>query len=184
MTGVIPADASAFLREMVERIERATLSRLGRTTPESLHWQPDREANSIGVTVWHYTRWLDLLGTVTLVGGTAGAQHWLRDGWSARTRYDPQGIGYGGLGLITGYTIDEMLAVPHLTAAELGEYHSASARSLQRALARDDARTLARVIHFVDADTTAFELVFSTLLGATRHLGEIDALLSLFARRF
>ena len=182
MSDVIPADAAALLRELAERVERGTLSRLKRTTAESLHHQPDPDANSVGVTVWHYTRWFDLLGTVTLVRGRIEDQHWLRDGWMTRTGYDPRVIGYGGLGLITGYTVAEMRAVPRMAAAELADYHSAAMRSLSAALAREDPRTLAATVAFVDEQPTRFELVFSTLLGATRHLGEIDALLSLFAR--
>jgi len=182
VSDVIPVDATGLLRELAERVERGTLSRLRRATAESLHRQPDPDANSIGVTVWHYTRWFDLLGTVTLVRGRVEDQHWLRDGWMTRTGYDPRGIGYGGLGLITGYTAGEMRAVPRLSAAELGEYHSAAMRSLAAAIAREDPRALATTIAFVDEHPTRFELVFSTLLGATRHLGEIDALLSLFAR--
>jgi hypothetical protein len=183
MSDAIPADPAAVLGQLVDRVERGTLSRLKRTTPESLAWQPDPDANSIGVTVWHYTRWFDLLGTVTLVAGPLESQHWLRDGWASRTGYDPRGIGYGGLGLITGYTSEEMRKVPALDAEALGEYHQKAMASLRSTLAREDARTLAQNIYFVDADTTRFELVFSTLLGATRHLGEIDALVSLFARR-
>jgi hypothetical protein len=35
---------------------------------------------------------------------------------------------------------------------------------------------------FVDTDSSRFELLLSLLLGANRHLGEIDALLPLFSR--
>ena len=52
-----------------------------------------------------------------LVGGDIADQHWFRDGWMERAGYDPRGIGYGGFGLITGYTVAEMQAVPHLSAA-------------------------------------------------------------------
>jgi DinB family protein len=178
----IPSDSVAILVELVDRVESGTLRRLKRVTPEALSWQPDPEANSIGVTIWHYSRWFDLLGTVTLPGGPNEAQRWMRDGWTARTGYDPSGIGFGGLGLITGYTVAEMRTVPQLEAEKLGEYHRSAMASLRAALAREDARTLAQTVHFVDSDPTRFELVFGTLLGATRHLGEIDALLSLYSR--
>ena len=48
MSGPILADAPAFLRELVMRLQRSTLSRLKRVDPAALYWQPDHEANSIG----------------------------------------------------------------------------------------------------------------------------------------
>lgn len=179
----IPADAAAFLRDLVARLEKATHARLGRTTPESLHWQIEREANSVGVTIWHYTRWIDALGTVALPGGDVLAQHWFHDGWAERTGYDPRGLGSAGLGNLTGYTVEEMLAVPRLSAADLGEYHHAAAVSLVDALKREDVVSLEREISFGGGETSCFELVLGIVLGETRHLGEIDALLALYARR-
>ena len=134
MSEPIPADRVALLRDLVARLQRGTLSRLTRIPIDALYWQAHRETNSIGVTMWHYTRWFDLLGTVTLVGGETESQHWFRDGWMERTGYDPRGIGSGGLGLITGYTVDEMLAVPRLPASELAEYLRASMASALVAL--------------------------------------------------
>lgn len=178
----IPETSSDHLRDLVTRLRRSTLSRLKRASPEALYWQPDVEANSIGVTIWHYTRWFDFYGTVALVGGDIGDQHWLRDGWMERTGYDPRGIGYGGLGLITGYTVAEMQAVPHLNAADLAAYHGAAMDSMLGALAKDDAASLARPLRVGDAEDSRFEQVLGLILGANRHLGEIDALMSLHSR--
>ena len=182
MSGPILADAPAFLRELVMRLQRSTLSRLKRVDPAALYWQPDHEANSIGVTVWHYTRGFDLFGAVTLVARNIDDQHWFTDGWSKRTGYDPRGIGYGGLGLLTGYTVAEMQAVPHLSAVELAEYHQVAMASMLAALASDDAASLTTPLRIGDDEDTRFEQVLGLILGANRHLGEIDALAALFSR--
>ena len=179
----IPNDAVSFVRELFTRLEKATHARLGRTTPDSLHWQLDREANSVGVTVWHYSRWIDALGIVALPGGDVLAQHWFADGWAERTGYDPRGLGTGGMGLLTGYSVEEMLAVPQLSAADLGEYHHASVASLLDALARENPSSFERQIAFAGGDTSCYELVLGIALGETRHLGEIDAILATYARR-
>lgn len=179
----MPQTSPEFLRDLVTRLRRSTLSRLKRTPADALYWQPDAEANSIGVTIWHYTRWFDLFGMVTLVDGDVADQHWFRDGWSERTGYDPRGIGYGGYGLITGYTVAEMQAVPQLSAADLGTYHATAMDSMLAALARDDLASLSRPMRIAADEDSRFEQVLGLILGANRHLGEIDALLSLFSRR-
>ena len=38
--------------------------------------------------------------------------------------------------LLTGYSVDEMLAVPHLSADELAEYHTAATTSALSAIAK------------------------------------------------
>jgi hypothetical protein len=178
----LPETSPELLRDLVTRLRRSTLSRLKRASPEALYWQPDPEANSIGVTIWHYTRWFDFFGTVALVHGDIADQHWIGDGWLERTGYDPRGLGYGGYGLITGYSVAQMQAVPHLSAAELGTYHAAATDSMLSALARDDIASLSQPLRIADDEDSRFEQVLGLILGANRHLGEIDALLSLFSR--
>ena len=185
MASAIPNDAGAFLRELISRLQRGTLARLKSIPAEALYWQPHRESNSIGVTIWHFSRWWDLFGTVTLVGGNIEDQHWLRDGWMKRTGYDPRGIGDPKYGLITGYTVDEMLAVPHLNAEDLAAYHTASTDSALAALAHDDTASLAAMMRFGEgqAEGSRYAQVLGLALGSHRHLGEIDALASLRERQ-
>jgi hypothetical protein len=91
-------------------------------TPEELNWQPDAEANSIGVTVWHVARWLDLLTVRILENRPPGDEQWHTRGWRESTGYDPRGIGSGGLGAISGYTLEEVAAIPRLSAHDLLTY--------------------------------------------------------------
>jgi len=185
MSEVIPTGAPGFLSELVSRLQRGTLARLKRIPADALYWQPHRESNSIGVTIWHYTRWWDLFGTVTLVDGAIDAQHWFRDGWMDRTGYDPRGKPPDGLGLITGYSVDEMLAVPHLSADDLAAYHTASTTSAISAIEAEDATSLQRTLQVGEGDTggSRYAQILGLALGSHRHLGEIDALSSLFERR-
>ncbi len=81
---------------------RAGLDRQLTTTPEAaLHWRPAREMNSIGDTVWHVARWLDLCDS-WLRNSAPETQHWIADGWAGRTGYDPRGVGPDRPGLPNG----------------------------------------------------------------------------------
>jgi len=184
VSDAIPSDAAAFLGELVMRMQRGTLARLKRVPADALYWQPHRESNSIGVTVWHYTRWWDFFGTVALVGGDVAAQHWIRDGWADRTGYDPRGKPPDGFGLLTGYSVEEMLAVPHLSADELAAYHTASTTSALSAIAAEDGTSLQEILHVGEGDSGGprYAQILGLALGSHRHLGEIDALRALFER--
>jgi hypothetical protein len=185
MSEAIPADAPAFLGELVSRLQRGTLARLRRIPEEALYWQPHRESNSIGVTVWHYTRWWDLFGTVVLVDGMVEDQHWFRDGWMERTGYDPRGKPPDGLGLITDYSVEEMLAVPQLSAEDLAAYHTPSMNSTLSAIAAEDAASLGRILHVGESEAggSRYAQILALALGSHRHLGEIDTLASLYERQ-
>lgn len=185
MADAIPGDATAFLRELVTRLQRGTLARLRKIPADALYWQPHRESNSIGITVWHFTRWWDLFGTVTLVGGKIDDQHWIRDGWLQRTGYDPRGKPPQGFGLLTEYTAQEMLAVPHLSADDLAAYHQASTDSAIAAIGKEDRASLERSLDFGEATNTGtrYQQILGLALGSHRHLGEIDALASLRERQ-
>lgn len=185
MSGTIPSTAAELLGALVSRLQRGTLARLKRVPADALYWQPHRESNSIGVTVWHYTRWWDLFGTVVLVDGAVERQHWFRDGWAERTGYDPRGKPPDGFGLITGYSVEEMLAVPHLSADDLAAYHTASTDSALRAIAAEDDASLQRTLKVGEGDSggSRYEQILGLALGSHRHLGEIDALASLFERQ-
>jgi hypothetical protein len=184
VTDQIPHHAPGFLRELVFRLQRGTLARLKKVSAEALYWQPHRESNSIGVTVWHYSRWWDLFGTVVLVDGRVDQQHWLRDGWLERTGYDPRGKPPDGLGLITGYSVEEMLAVPHLSADDLAAYHTASTDSAMRAISAETPQSLTRELKVGEGDSggSRYLQILGLALGSHRHLGEIDALSSLHER--
>jgi hypothetical protein len=80
--------------DIVTHINKSTHSTLSDLSPAELAWRADPEGNSIGVTVWHYCRWLDVIPVRLLDGGTAEEEQWHKQGWVARTGYDPRGIGF------------------------------------------------------------------------------------------
>jgi hypothetical protein len=154
------ADWVTDLRALIER-------QLARTPDAALHWRPARETNSIGDTVWHIARWLDLV-SMWLQNAAPERQHWMADGWAERTGYDPRGVGTDGLGAISGYTFAEVEAIPKLRADQLREYLGAVC---------DDVIPRLR-----GADDTAAQRYKGVVQGTFAHLGEIAAIRTLHER--
>jgi hypothetical protein len=157
-----------MLAEWVADLRSALERQLGRTPEMALHWRPAREMNSIGDTVWHVARWLDLVA-MWLQNGSPERQHWIADGWVERTGYDPRGVGTDGLGAISGYTFAEVEAIPALRGDQLRQYLAAVC---------DDVIPRLR-----EADDAAARRYKGVIQGTFGHLGEIAALRTLYARQ-
>jgi hypothetical protein len=157
-----------MLAEWVADLHSALERQLGLTPDGALHWRPAREMNSIGDTVWHVARWLDLV-TMWLQHDSPERQHWITDGWAERTGYDPRGLGTDGLGAISGYTFAEVEAIPALRGDQLRQYLAAVC---------DDAIPRLRA-----ADDAAARRYKGVIQGTFGHLGEIAALRTLYERR-
>ena len=157
-----------MLAEWVGDLRGSLERQLERTPEAALHWRPAREANSIGDTVWHVARWLDLVAT-WLANAAPETQHWIADGWAARTGYDPRGIGTDGLGAISGYTFAEVESIPKLRADQLRAYLGAVC---------DDAIPRLRA-----ADEAGVQRYKGVVQGIFGHLGEIGALRALYEKR-
>jgi hypothetical protein len=109
-----PATTAESLTEWCRDLHEELTARVALLTPEDLAWQSHPDANSAGVTVWHVTRWLDVLATRAFTGRDAAADLWHTAGYRRTTGYEPDGIGYLGLGTLTGYTPEEMRDIPAL----------------------------------------------------------------------
>src|SRR5712691_3934810 len=139
---------------------------------DALEWRADDRGNNIRETVWHMARWIDVL-TRTLRGTQPSTERWFTDGWAQRTSYDPRGIGDDGRGALTGYTFQEVLAIPRLDATELVRYLDSVIGPLaQRLRALPDDEAAARAVRRASG----------ILLGCLGHIGEIDALLAIRER--
>jgi len=148
---------------------RATLEReLARVPDEALRWRPGSEMNSIGDTVWHVARWLDLV-SMWLQNAAPERQRWIADGWAERTGYDPRGLGTDGIGAISGYTFAEVEAIPKLRRDQLLTYLGTVCDDL--------------VARLRTADDTASKRYKGVLQGAFGHVGEIATLCALYERR-
>ena len=159
--GEMLADWVTDLHVLIER-------QLARTPDAALHWRPARETNSIGDTVWHIARWLDLV-CMWLQNAAPERQHWMADGWAERTGYDPRGVGTDGLGAISGYSFAEVEAIPKLRADQLREYLDAVC---------DDVIPRLR-----GADDTAAQRYKGVVQGTFSHLGEIATIRTLYERQ-
>ena len=153
----------------------------GMSIPE-LAWRPDAEGNSIGVTVWHMSRGLDVLKVRFLEQQQALTEQWHTQGWAQKTGYDPRGIGTGGLGILTGYTQEEVAAIPELAAEDLLAYLDQAANALRQYLLSLPEEALAQSIVAMGESLTVYQLIKGILLGCLGHLGEIEALKALQLR--
>jgi len=151
---------------------------------QELDWQPDAEGNSIGVTVWHVSRWFDVTARV-FQGRPPEDELWLTQGWAERTSYDPRGIGYRGLGALTGYTQQEVATIPHLSAADSLAYLDQSGEALRAyLLALPSFEALQQPIPGWGRETPVRQqdLLKVVFMGCAGHLGEIKALKAMMKR--
>ena len=148
---------------------------------QELAWQPDAEGNSIGVTVWHFSRWLDVTARL-LQGQSRREELWLTRGWAERTGYNPQGIGEQGLGVVTGYTLQEVAAIPHLSAQDLLMYLDQVCEVLCTFLRSLPSSEPLQQPLYSGASRTKQQLLQTVFLGSCGHMGEIEALKAMMNR--
>ena len=154
-------DVGARVRERLQGLDE-----------DALEWRADDRGNNVRETVWHMARWIDVL--TRILGGTQpSTERWFTDGWAQRTSYDPRGIGDDGLGALTGYTFQEVLAIPRLTATDLVRYLDSVIGPLAQRL---------RALQEDDASARADRRATGILQGCLGHIGEIDALLAIRKR--
>lgn len=169
--------------DLVASLNEKMRHRVAKLSPEALAWQPDAEGNSVGVTVWHVARWLDVIARI-FQQRPQSDELWLTQGWAARTGYNPQGIGYQGLGALTSYTQEEVAAIPQLNASELLTYLDQSSEALRAyllSLPSFDA-LLEPVPGWSQPETTKLQLFKVVLIGCLGHVGEIEALTAMMTR--
>ena len=164
------------LVDLLTGFAEATRRAVGPMTEAELAWQPDPEANGVGVTVWHVARWLDVLAVQILDTKPAEAELWHVDGWTGRTGYDPRGIGEMGLGVITGYTLEEAAAVPIMPATDLLRYFDSTVAALSAKLLSLSSEELHGPVFGIGGPGTNYESVKNILSGVLGHLGEIKAI--------
>jgi len=154
-------DVGARVREQLKGLEE-----------DALEWRADDRGNNVRETVWHMARWIDVLARV-LAGTQPSTELWFTDGWAQRTGYDPRGIGDDGLGALTGYTFEEVLRIPRLTATDLVRYLESVVAPLAQRL---------RALPDDEAASRAVRRATGILQGCFAHVGEIDALLAIRER--
>jgi DinB superfamily len=177
-----PSTPAAVLAAWLGDLNTMVHQHIAALSAEELAFQPDPQGNSIGVTVWHFSRWLDVVGRA-FTGEPPSAELWYTGGWAARTGYDPTGIGYHGLGVLTGYTWAEVVQVPALSAAELLDYLDQVTDRLLSALDQMPTEVLHAPAPGLGGTRSRYSRLSAVLQGSFGHVGEIEALKAMRARR-
>ena len=172
-------NANDILIDLLEDNRRRLHRVLAPMPDECLYWQPDPQANSIAVTIWHMARIFDVFLVRQAQGKTSQDECWFCQGWADRYDYDPRGLGLDGWGILTGYTPAEMNALPHFGRADLLGYLDAVYDNVSAYL---DSTTMAE-LQLDAGDYTRYQHIQMALLDNVRHLGEIFALQSAWRRR-
>lgn len=154
------------------------------TSAAALQWQPDPQANSIALTLWHISRAWDLLKVRILEEQSPDEELWYRCGWEQKTGYNPRGKGWGGFGNLGGYNPIEVAQVPKLTADDLLTYFDQAYQALRSKMNEMDNRDL----HAIRGNWTphaqpAYDWICNFLRDGYEHWGEIKAIRALWERR-
>ena len=156
---------------------------VGELDDAALYWQPDPEANSIAITIWHVSRVFDVFLAQKLMAVPAAQELWFRNGWADRTGYDPRGLGVNDWGNLIGYTPDEVKAVPHLDGEQLLLYFDEAVTAFGNFIE-------SMAVHELDEPSAGekghyrnFDWLKLGLLNMTRHIGEILAIKAMYERQ-
>jgi DinB superfamily len=183
-----PATTVETLADLLDELGNRVRALIDGHDEYALSWRPDPGGNSVGVTVWHFTRWLDVVSVRLLDGLPSHDELWLSEGWARMSGYDPRGLGEGGLGVLTGYSIGEVLAVPKLSSAQLLDYLGQVTARLRPQLLRLTADQLGgdapgAAVMTARAASTGWKDTYGwiklILVGALQHVGEVAAMLAL-----
>jgi hypothetical protein len=164
-------DLGAYIRTRIETLDA-----------DSLAFRPDPGGNSIGVTIWHFTRWLDVVAHRIFLDGPVENELWHANGWARETGHDPTGLGYRGLGVVTGYTLEEVNRIPALSAEQLIDYYDQVARRLREQLRDMTTEQLHQTAPGLGAERSRYSWLSVVLQGSFGHIGEVDALLAMRQR--
>jgi hypothetical protein len=174
--------AIQILLDLLETQQKAINSEFSELGDEALNWRPDAEANSIGITLWHLGRVADFVLSHRIEGRPAAEQRWFSGGWAEQTGYDPRGIGSGGMGILTGYTQEEVAALPSMSGSDLLAYHNQVYESLLAYLQALPEGGLDIPVPGEGEQRSVYFWCRIVLLDATRHLGEMQALKQMWSR--
>ena len=155
---------------------------LDEASPECLHWQPDSAANSIAVLIWHVARACDVFMTQHILNQSADAEQWQQGGWAEQMGYDPRGIGTNGWGMLTGYSVEEVAAIPRMEATVLRGYYDDASGVIREYLTTTPLETLEENAPGYGGQQPNWVWVRHPLFDMTRHVGEMLALHGLWER--
>ena len=176
-------NANEMLIDLLEDNRRRLHRVFNAMSDECVFWKPDKETNNIEVTVWHMARIFDVFLTRQAKGDSAEEECWFRFGWAKKTGYDPRGIGQNGWGMITGYTQEEVVAIPKLTREQILEHLNDVYDTVKEYLSNIPVEKLQSPSAGFNAKYTKYQCIQMALLDNVRHLGEIYALKARWDRK-
>ncbi len=162
---------------------RRRLLRLMDTTPDNLlTWQLEKDANTIGVTIWHMARILDVFLIHLAQGLPPENETWFAHGWAEQSGYDPRGIGQHRWGMLTGYMAEEAAAIPPMSKALLIGYLDDVYDTVKEYLLTTSTDRLLEPADGFEGKYNTHQCIQMALLDNIRHLGEVFAIQSSYER--
>jgi hypothetical protein len=171
------------LFELLDDDSRRILEILEDSDPESLHWSPDGEGNTIAVTVWHVARILDVFLTQHIRNEPADAELWFQAGWADQSGYDPRGLGTRGWGAVTGYTGEQVRQIPQMDKHVLQGYYKEITAEIRNYLESTTDEVLEEPSKGFEGRRSNYVWIRHSLFDLTRHVGEMMAINAMWNRQ-
>ena len=151
------------------RVQDYYLVTLKDIEPETMKWQPLKNANSVGFLLWHILRTWD--SYLQFVDGSE--QLYDQNNLSQKFGFATEGKGVGGSGVGTGFTPEEAAdVIPQ--PAPLNEYLTALAQRTRSYLSQASEKDLGREVQvpWWPAPSTVSGVLTHILAHSFMHLGE------------
>jgi len=175
--------AKDVLLDLMDTYKRGIHTSLEGLTTEALTFQPDDEANHIAVTIWHLSRIMDGLYVHRMFALDAENELWFTQGWAEKYNYDPRGKGSNKLGMLTGYSVEDMKVVPVMSLEDMLAYFDAAHQKMMDFLNEASAAKLQELAPGSDPKREFYFWIKITLIDGTRHTGEIQAIRAMWERK-
>jgi len=172
-----------MLIDLLEDNRRRLQRRLATLDDDCFYWRPEPEANNIAITMWHMARLFDVFLIRQAQGKEATEECWFKCGWAERTGYDPRGIGQNGWGMLTGYTQEEVTAMPVLTREQYVRFLNEVYDTVHHYLEETSTDELLKPAAGFEGRYSKYQCVQMALMDNVRHLGEIFALIAAWERQ-
>jgi hypothetical protein len=182
--GGYPLKRSQVLIELIQDNANRVHGLLETCLADCLHWTPDKEANSIAVTIWHTARSCDVHMTQHILKRPFEEEIWYASGWADRVGYKPAGLGTYGWGIVTGYSVKEVRAIPTMNAQLLSGYFDEVIAALSAYLENTPDEILDEPARGFESKQTNYFWVQHTIFDLTRHVGEMLAIQAMWARKY
>jgi hypothetical protein len=176
-------NANDVLIDLLEDNRRRLKRGLDRMSDECVHWNPEPGANNIVITIWHMARMMDVFLTQNANGNPPEDECWFGLGWAERTGYDPRGLGQNGWGMLTGFTLEEVAAMPPMTREQVLGYLDNVYDAVKDYLAGMSEEKLLTPGAGFEGKYSKYQCIQMALMDNVRHLGEIFAIESSWKRR-